>query len=221
MKTLSFYEQVGILIPGSALLLGLVVMLPAARSLIAVEGVTVGGLGLFLLAAYALGHGVAAVGNLVEAIYWKAFGGMPSRWVTRDQPRLLTQEQVDRLRAKATARFEFEWPSPPGFPSSRWDRMFGQLYRDTLTRNPGRIEAFNGNYGLNRGLAAAALCIAIVAPISRPDFNGWMIAVVAVVAAVIYLYRMHRFAVHFATEVYFGFLNADASTIPRNPSDAE
>lgn len=206
MKSLSFYEQAGILIPGAVLLFGITVLVPASRALLTVQGVTIGGLGLFLILAYAIGHAVAAIGNVLERVFWAAFGGMPSDWVTHDPPRLLAAEQLAQLQRRATERFGFECPIPRGLPRTRWTPVFGQLYRAALLNAPARIETFNGNYGLNRGLAAANLCLIPVVLLVMQGSTRWLVAAVAAVATAIYLYRMYRFGVHFAKEVYLTFL---------------
>jgi len=216
MKSLSFYEQAGIVIPGAVLLFGIAVLLPGSRSLLAIDGVTIGGLGLFLILAYALGHAVAAVGNVIEHVFWATFGGMPSDWITYDPPKLLAAEQVEQLRVRVSERIGFECPAPRGLPRARWSPVFAQVYRDALVSAPGRIETFNGNYGLNRGLAASTLCLIPVALLAAPDQWRWPMVGGAALAVAVYLYRMYRFGVHFAREVYLGFLITDRPLARRN-----
>jgi hypothetical protein len=79
---MSFYEQVGLVIPGAVLLFGLLFYFPALSALLAKDGISVGQLGIFMLLAYAAGHLIAAAGNLLETILWRPFGGMPTNWVT-------------------------------------------------------------------------------------------------------------------------------------------
>jgi len=74
LEKLSFYEQAGIVVPGGVLLLGVVLQVSALHSLLAPDGMTVGGLGLFVLVAYAGGHLVAAGGNAIEFVNWQLFG---------------------------------------------------------------------------------------------------------------------------------------------------
>ena len=210
MKGISFYEQVGILIPGAVLLFGILLFLPVLKPLFATDAVTVGGLGLFLILAYALGHAVAAVGNVLEKLLWWPFGGVPTNWVTRDPPKLLRLEQVQEMRSRASKRFGSEWPPIIGLSRRAWSPLFGQLYRDVLSNNPGRLETFNGNYGLNRGLAAALVCIIPIALASTSDHKVAIIGGAAI-AAIVYLYRMYRFGVNFARELFFNFLNPYAA----------
>jgi hypothetical protein len=203
MRNLSFYEQTGIVIPGSVLLFAVVLLAPELRSLFEQGGITIGGLGIFLLIAYALGHAVAAVGNALETFWWWWFGGMPSTWVAGGAPKILRAGQVERLQERIKDRFGLR-VAIKELGAKEWTPIFWQIYRDVLANNPGRLEAFKGNYGLNRGLCAASLLLAGLILCWRPEL--WRFSILCVVGAAIYLWRMHRFAVHFAREVFTGFL---------------
>src|SRR5712664_2864678 len=97
---LTFYEQVGIIIPGTVLLFGLLFYIPMLKELLAKDGVSVGQLGVFVLLAYAAGHLVAAFGNGIEALMWKPMGGMPTDWITRPAQSLLSPEQITIVEEK-------------------------------------------------------------------------------------------------------------------------
>lgn len=205
MKELSFYEQVGLVIPGSVLLFGLVILFPQLQQAASAQGITVGALGIFLIAAYALGHGVAAAGNLLEAVVWRCAGGLPSQWVCSPKGRLLSGDQLDRLEAKAVARLGMVAPLR-GMAPDQWRATFGLLYRDVLsTAANQRIETFNGNYGLNRGLATACLLLSPIVLIWAPEERLWWSAGL-VAAAMIFIARMCRFGIYFAREVYARFI---------------
>jgi len=95
-KNFSFYEQTGILIPGATLVFGLVFFFPEFRMLFFSDGVSIGGLGLFLLISYAGGHLAAALGNIMESCVW--FGrGRPSNWVVAEKNSLLSSQQIGSL----------------------------------------------------------------------------------------------------------------------------
>jgi hypothetical protein len=96
-EQISFYEQVGIVIPGSVLVFGLVMYYPQLQLLTVKDGMSVGELGLFVLIAYAAGHLIAAIANALENLFWGMLGGMPSDWVTHDPPTHWT----GRMLAKA------------------------------------------------------------------------------------------------------------------------
>lgn len=207
MTPLTFYEQTGIVIPGAVLLFCVAVFVPELKSFLGADGLTIGGLGLFVILSYAVGHAVAALGNVLEALLWWPLGGMPSNWVTRKTPRLLAATQITALESKIGQRLGLAGISIPGMPRKEWSPISGQVYRDVLASNPGRLATFNGNYGLNRGLAAALLCVVVLVLWLQPANRG-VLAIGAATLSVIFAYRAYRFGVHFAKELYLNFLNA-------------
>ena len=183
----------------------LVILFPDLRPSLSTEGVTVGELGIFLLVAYALGHGVAAGGNLLEGLWWWFFGGMPSNWVvTKRRHSLLTDQQLDRLRDQLRTALNLEVADVRTLAVKDWKPIFHQIYRFVLANSAGRVETFNGNYGLNRGIATALLLLAVATLFSTVPIG---FAAGFFVASWIYVYRMYRFGVHFAREVLMCFLN--------------
>lgn len=203
MEKLSFYEQVGIVIPGAVFMFGLMFYLPQLKDLFAKDAVTIGGLGLFVLVAYAAGHILAAVGNILEGIYWKMRGSIPSGWIVGKTPRLLSKVQIKKIHSLACVRFQTELDPIENYTSK--DSIFRQIYSDVEAHGkPQRAEAFNGNYGLNRGLCAATLAVGVIAALHQP--RQWWISLALLAASLTYLYRMHRFGVHYARETYSQFL---------------
>jgi hypothetical protein len=79
MQKLSFYEQVGVVTPGTVFLFGLIFYVPELRGILAKDGISVGGLGVFVILSYAAGHLLAAFGNVIEKGYWRAKGGYAVR----------------------------------------------------------------------------------------------------------------------------------------------
>ncbi len=66
------------------------------------------------------------------------------------------------------------------------------------------MDTFNGNYGLNRGLAASLLVLAVLNIFS--DWSQWSISIWFVVGAGLAIYRMDRFGVHYGRELFVQFL---------------
>ena len=218
MGKFSFYEQVGIVIPGSVFLFGALFYFPELRSFFAKDGINLGGLGLFMLLAYATGHLLGAVGNIVESIYWKTRGGMPTNWIIGPKPRLLSSPQIARVEALIKARLGIDISPLATLVISEWYPVSRQLYSDVDRHGkPNRIDTFNGNYGLSRGLSAAMFSLAAMSMIL--DRNHLLITLSLVLAGAVYLYRMHRFGVHYARELYNQFLllpsDPTANTPPR------
>jgi hypothetical protein len=205
MTKLTFYEQVGIVIPGALFLAALIVLVPALRSYISLSSIGLGEFGIFLLVAYGLGEAIAALGNVVEYLWWKPWGGMPSNWVIKAESGLLNSAQVALLTTRINGEFGMNIPSITGLSAKQWGPIFGQVYRAALGIRADRIETFNGNYGLNRGIASAFMALMVIVLVL--DWTNWKLAAVLAIAVLVYLYRMHRFGKHFAKEVIFVFLN--------------
>lgn len=205
MNNLSFYDQVGIVTPGALFLFGMMFEYPQLYDVFAKDGATIGGLGIFVIISYAAGHLLAAVGNVIENFYWRFYRGMPSSWIVGAKPRLLSDSQLQKVESQVNARLGLT-PQPLAMLTAKsWFPVFRQIYSDVAKHgNVGRGETFNGNYGLNRGLCAAALALALAISIKSPDH--WEVCLGLFAVSLVYLYRMHRFGVHYAREIYNQFL---------------
>ncbi len=218
-KSVSFYEQTAIVIPGATLVFGLLFFFPDFRQLFFSDGVSIGGLGLYLLISYAAGHLAAALGNLMEACLWQASGGRPTNWVTRGENRLLTQQQVKSLEQLIRDRLGLEVASIRGTPARQWFPMTRQIYADVMSHGkPSRIDSLSGNYNLNRGLAAALLALVMIALAFSQSETRYTLGLLPI--AVVYAYRMYRFGVSWAAELYAQFLVLPAQPpMPKRPSN--
>lgn len=203
MQKMTFYEQLGIVIPGSVFVFGLLLYFPWVKTITGSEAVSLGDLGLFVLLAYAAGHLIAALGNGIESILWRICGGMPSEWIVGPTPTLLSPQQLEQLRLKIGSRLNINVSTLEGTERTVWRPISRQVYADVAKNGkPDRVETFNGNYGLNRGLASACLALAIIAALHVQ----WLVAGTLFGAAAIYAYRAYRFGVHYARELYLQFL---------------
>ena len=220
MNKLTFYEQVGIVIPGSVLLVGVLFYFPAFNALVAKDGVTLGQFGIFLLLSYAGGHFVAAIGNALETVFWRLLGGMPSDWVTRARgTSLLSEEQLLALQNRVRERLGITVTDLKGFDRKKWWPISRQIYADVAKNGkPDRIDTFNGNYGLTRGLCAAGLVLTCIA-LTRGQCE---VAAGLLVLSLVFGYRAYRFGVLYGREVYLQFLvTTDAKKPPTKPQEPE
>lgn len=202
MDKFSYYDILGVIAPGTVFLAGLLLLFGDLKSARLLEGVSVGGLGIFALLAYAGGQMVQAVGNALENAYWWFWDGMPSDWVRtgRHEHLPLSDPQVEQLTEVCTSKLRLSIDSSlQDLSSDEWDGITSQIYAAVEAEDRDqRISAFNSNYGFHRGLTVAVLLLAVTAFI-----NGWVwIGLAAVGAASITLYRMHRFARHYARELF-------------------
>lgn len=101
-KTFDPYEVIGVITPGAVMAMMMAVQWPAFRTLLGAEGLSLGGLGMFLLAAFVIGHLIQALGNLIEGLFW-LLPGMPSAWVRNPRQRLLSPAQRALLQSRVAA----------------------------------------------------------------------------------------------------------------------
>ena len=215
MKQFDFYEFTGILLPGAIVLTALVVLFPSWGLPTLIKDISVGGLGIFIVLAYAVGHLVQAVGNLIEAVWWKCWGGMPTNWLLTKPARLLAEHQISLLQEHLRKQLGLASFDITSSSLSDWHAITRQIYAAVAgAGRAGRVDTFNGNYGLNRGLAAGLL--AVLALLPTQTTMDWRLVVCVLVGAGLALYRMHRFARHYARELFVQFLQ-----LPERESDKE
>lgn len=212
-KEFSFYEFTGVVVPGATLLLSLALTVQPLKDFLSSEKFGAGQLGLFLIASYIIGHLVQGVGNILEKALW-AFRGMPSTWIRRDKPPYLSDGQTKRLRDVMTQLLGHEVPPLQDLDIRACGGLVGQLYAKLEKEGrTARIEVFNGNYGLFRGIASALL----VAVAGTALKHGLWTSSTAIMSAVfiLALIRMHRFGVHYASELYKQALNLAEQPKPK------
>jgi hypothetical protein len=205
----TLYEFAAILAPGAVVLFGASILFPGQIALGSLPDIDLGGLGLFVLLAYVVGHLTQAVGNALEAGYWKLWGGMPSEWVRRGE--LLSPRQSERL---------FQLVAPLVGSTESLDR--DQWYAATREVNAAvgqagradRVNTFLGHYGLSRGIAAAGIVLCGMAAVFS-GLGAWRTILVLFAGTAIAVFRMHRFGKHYARELFVQYL--DLSTAPPRP----
>lgn len=198
------YEFLGVVAPGAIVVFGASLAFPDVKSHIADNGVTVGGLGIFLILSYVAGQLVQAFGNVLEKAVWLPFGGMPTQWVLKQDQRLLATTQTERLFSAIRAAH----PSfNPGEPGNRpdWFPITREIYaRVKAAGQSERIDVFNRNYGLLRGIAASLLVSVLVAGVLDLASRGTLMLLVFI--SMLAIYRMYRFGVHYGRELFVVFL---------------
>jgi hypothetical protein len=208
MRQLEFYEFAGVLVPGALLLVGLAFLFRQIAQPLAGTEFGAGDFGIFVLLAYVAGQLVQAVGNLVEWLWWKPWGGQPTNWPRAGHHRLLSTQQREQLRTRLAALLDLPASGNPfQLPEADWKLTIRQV--DAAVRGAGkgaRVETLNGNYGLNRGIAASFLVLLVIALASRGP-EAWEAGLLLGGAAAVAVYRMHRFGRHYAIELFLQFLS--------------
>lgn len=215
MKTFDFYEFTGVLTPGALVLYFVGRICPETAPFIEAKNFTLGDLGLFVILAYVAGHLVQALGNVVERLYWKPFGGVPTDWVLKETQSLLAQQQVEALPDKLKEITGITLGKRlVDITNRNWFPITQQVYAAVSAAGRAqRVDTFNGNYGMFRGIASAFILCAVFSMILHwPD--GWPVSLALLSAGVLSLVRMHRFGTHFARELFVQFLQLNPE---RNP----
>jgi hypothetical protein len=208
MRQLDFYELTGVIAPGVVIVLAAGLMWPNAFAGIHNLDLSLGGFGLTLLVAYVAGHLLQALGNLLESAWWKLNGGWPSDWPRTKKGDLLSEVQLAALQERVRTSLGFsDVTIGPGLSASEWHPIFRQIYATIQAAGRDeRVRTFNGNYGMFRGIAAASVTGAI-GLLSLRGWAAWPLAAAFLVAAALAVFRMQRFAKHYARETYVQFLS--------------
>jgi hypothetical protein len=199
-RRFDFYEYAGFIIPGTVVLMAIGWLFPDSRNLFSKDGVTLGELGLFAIMAYAAGQLVQAIGNYLEWLWWKPWGGMPSGSILSGKH--LTPEQHQRL--VETLRSKLGGTEPGTILNAQRSAIVREIYAEVLAAGKAaRIDTFSGNYGLMRGISAAFLVTFILAIVAGKD------PVILGTLAILFLlalHRMHRYSQHYAMELFVQYL---------------
>lgn len=195
-KELSLYEFAGVLIPSVILLFFTELLIKHAYHLTIIDFSKLGESIIFLAVAYGFGHVLHGIGNLLELLLWKIFGGMPTNWLTgkpRFKQKLLDEHDTKKIIEKVYKNF-----------GKSESKDYGQLvYTYLFTKNlTGKIDIFNANYSMFRGLTVS---FAILGMLTVGLFN-LQYALIPFVLGVLSFYRMFLFAKLYAKEVYRTYL---------------
>jgi len=207
MRQFDFYEFAGVIAPGTVILLAAGLIWPDYLGEVQKLNVSLGGFGLALLLAYVAGHLLQAVGNLLESAWWKLIGGWPSDWPRTGKGGLLSELQLVKLQERIRIDLGFDnFILGPNVSPKSWHPLFHQIYATVRAAGrDDRAHTFNGNYGMFRGIASAAIISMIIILVAR-GWEAWPYAFVFLVATGLAVFRMHRFARLYALETYVQFL---------------
>jgi hypothetical protein len=220
MPKLSSYEFLGVTVPGVILVYGFSLMFPELGLLKTAEKVSFGEVGLMLVLAFVSGQLLQALGNLIEYGWW-FIGGWPSDWVFEKKRGLLSGAQTEDAFRKIAKMLGTATFNPAIAESKPWKAITRQIYAAVAKAgNTSRIDVFNRNYGMFRGIAAAVLVTALAGAVGG-RIGDYRIYIGLLVMLVLALFRMQRFAVLYARELFITFLllPADGSAAPAKPGE--
>ncbi len=206
-KGFDLYEYTGILVPGYLLLVGIALLHPEAKSFLLSVNFTVGHFGLSVLLAYSAGHLLQALGNMIEYLWWELYGGMPTDWVRTGKHFLLAPDQIVMLKNKMSAILGLSVKNElQEYSKEEWSSIIRQVYAaiDGDNRSK-RVDIFNGQYGLNRGIGASFLFLLVVTLLYY-GLSSWSIQIWLCAGFVVSIYRMHRFGRNYGHSLFMSFI---------------
>ena len=212
MRNFTYYEFTGVLVPGATVLFSIALVYPGVMEASSLVDISIGGFGLFIVLSYALGHLVQAVGHFLEKyLWWMAWGGHPVDWLRTKPTKLLADNQLQRLLDLLPRRLGLEPFSIRDLDFRAWEAITKQIRAQVMReeRSPHRVDTFNGNFSMHRGLCIGFSFIAIAEMFIDP--TRWIIVALAVVAALATLWFMHIFACFYARELFVQFIELPAA----------
>ncbi|MCK6640849.1 MAG: hypothetical protein L6Q81_12265 [Bacteroidia bacterium] len=195
-KEFSFYEFVGIIVPSVIFLYSAHLIIEFVYQKQIVDFGEIGETAIFVIVCYGVGHILQSLGNVFESIVWFIYGGIPTKWLTsknRFGNSLFDKPLNDKIADKVKLQF--------GEDITDYGRLtynFVFLKDKTV-----RIDIFNGNYSLFRGLSVSFLLITIMCGF----YFDWLTTSLATIPFILSIMRMVRFAKYYATETFRTFYN--------------
>jgi hypothetical protein len=202
MRQYDFYQYAGIVAPGTVALVGFAVAYPPVADWLRQNDLTIGEFGIVAVLAYVAGHLVQAVGNALEFLWWRAFGGNPTDWVRSGRRHVLSRQHRNQLEGCVHNRVGLQRDqSLSDISSADWDGLTREMYAEVRSAGQSeRLDIFNGTYGLLRGVTAALLVVLVFA-LATTGLAGWQWKLALLVAASLSAIRMHRFSCRYAHEL--------------------
>ncbi len=204
MIKFDYYEFVGFIIPGAITIFGLSILYPDIHTACFSKDISIGDLGIVAILAYAMGHIVQGIGNLIEKLWW--WGGMPTNWIPTNKGNLLDDSQIKELEKQLPSKLRLNNHLPlKKIPPKGWFDITQQVYVYVSTHaKASKIDALNGNYAINRGILSSLLILLILTFLN--SMYSSKIVLLFVAGICIALYRMNHFGKQYARKLFVEFL---------------
>ncbi len=202
------------LVPGLVVVVATVLLLPHVSVLHLLTSLSIGGFLLLLVLSYAAGLIIQAVAGVLESLWWKSRGGLPTARIRMQPSALLEAKQVEAFNAALGKQFEGLSVPAAELSEKEWAATTTAIYaalkeRDSTTR----IDELDRGRGLFSRLAAAAATVVFVVIFVAPF--GWKWFLPAIVILGLTLYRMGVLGERHAQELYTEYLKAPPKTTRR------
>jgi len=219
MRQFSLYDIVGVLAPGTIVVVGLAVLYPSIGGVLVHSHLSGGELGLVVLLSYVVGNIVAGLSSLLERPYWALRGGIHTVRAQENNGKILSVEEFECLQTKLrTARILNGAETIGDIEADRWWGITRQVHAFLEGRKlTDRVQLFNAQFGMNRGIAMALLII-LTMTIARFGIQPWKAELLLAGCSAVSIYRMHTFSLHYAQTLFRTFLTAPEKTTSVPPS---
>lgn len=216
MRKFDFFEFAGILCPGVIFIFGVIIIFTKAELITNSNLMNIGNFGVFLVFSYVIGHLMQLGGNVVEIVWWRIWNGNPTDWVRSGKRKLLSEQQLSLLTIKIKYILKLKIPSSLcNISTTDWYSIVRQIY--VHIRSSGyvdRIDIFNANYNLFRGVSSSFVSLSIIALVFV-DNHRIIIFFILIITAILSLLRMHIFGIHYGRELFIQFISIDAPSPTR------
>lgn len=160
---LTYYDVVAHVVPGT-IVLGVLALMPPVFGFAVPSPKS----GLVVVAAggplaYAVGQVVQALSSIVQPIYYRLWGGMPSAVILEGGSNLLNGPRLTRIITALGSYFD----APADTPAER-NALFSEAMALCNAQGLGRVDNFNASYAFHRALlttgwaSSLALLVALV-----------------------------------------------------------
>lgn len=195
-KEFSFYEFVALIVPSCVLLFGGYLLLKFYKQFEIIDFSKLGETIIFIIVCYGVGHLIQSLGNLFEKLIWFVYGGMPTMWLSKPNrfKKTLFEQQLNQdILQKVQSKFGNKYND------------YGRLTYNLIfqAEKTGRIDIFNGNYSLFRGLSVSFILLAGMVCY----YSNWQYSLLSFIPFVLLTRRMIRFGKYYATEIFLTFYN--------------
>lgn len=214
MRDFDFYEFTGIIAPGMLVVVGgALIVMPDYQKILKLAEISVGGLGVGLVLAYIAGQLIQTIGNGLENVWWRLNGGKPTDWVRLGKRKIIADTQYTVLQERVRKLLNNnELKLNSALDPNEWYAITRQIYSAVASANRAvRVDIFNGNYGLHRGIASSLLVLLFMVIIT--EWQNWRFELFVVVLFAMAVYRMNRFGIHYGRELFIQFIGLDDSMI--------
>jgi hypothetical protein len=220
MKQFSLYDIVGVLAPGTVIVVGFSVLYPRLSGPLMNSNLSGGELGLLVLLSYVVGNIVAGLSNILERPYWALTGGIHTARAQNNDGKVLTANEFERLQTKLRETgIVKDTETIRELDAKRWWAITRQINAFLDGRKlADRVQLFNAQFGMNRGIATAFLII-LTMTIVRLGIQAWKVELLLAGSSAVSVYRMHTFSLHYAQTLFRMFLTAPEKT-PSPPTSA-